>query len=311
MKESPNSGYLMQGVSTNILHYRKGFTLIELSIVLVIIGLIVGGVLVGRTLVESAEYRAQITQFEQINSAVNAFRLKYNCLPGDCPNATSFFTATTQPEAVTNGNGNGRICGFTVNNACDPADVTSNSAAGFVWGWSEISEFMSVFDHLAAAKLWSGPQYSERATNSDWSGPVTSQNVPGIGYPKIKLNSVGSGVWGGNPITAGQGGIVTGYQHGYGYVKAGHKLRTGYCGNFTCAMNPWQAFALDTKIDDGKALTGSVVVGDENYAFTDPTTGPVYGLCANVDVYRNESNLQSVSGVPMNRACTLIISASF
>jgi prepilin-type N-terminal cleavage/methylation domain-containing protein len=59
------------------------FTLIEMSIVLVIIGLIVGGVLVGQSLISAAAVRAQISQIERYQTAVNAFRDKYSGLPGD------------------------------------------------------------------------------------------------------------------------------------------------------------------------------------------------------------------------------------
>ena len=55
----------------------KGFTLIELSIVLVIIGLIVGGVLVGQDLIYAAKVRAQATQFERLKTAVYTFQGKY------------------------------------------------------------------------------------------------------------------------------------------------------------------------------------------------------------------------------------------
>ena len=67
----------------------RGFTLIELAIVLVIIGLLVGGVLVGQDLVRAAGERAQITQIEKYNIAVNTFRAKYNALPGDLPEVTA------------------------------------------------------------------------------------------------------------------------------------------------------------------------------------------------------------------------------
>jgi prepilin-type N-terminal cleavage/methylation domain-containing protein len=56
---------------------QQAFTLIELSVVLVIIGLIVGGVLVGQGLIRAAGVRATITQIEKYNQAVNAFRGKY------------------------------------------------------------------------------------------------------------------------------------------------------------------------------------------------------------------------------------------
>ena len=65
----------------NTLHsessYKCGFTLIELSIVLVIIGLIVGGVLVGQNLIKAAEIRNQIKQMQEYQIAFNTFRTKY------------------------------------------------------------------------------------------------------------------------------------------------------------------------------------------------------------------------------------------
>src|ERR1700722_5890685 len=67
----------------------SGFTLIELSIVLVIIGLIVGGILVGQDLIKAAEVRAQLSQIEKYNSAVNTFRAKFNAIPGDMAIATA------------------------------------------------------------------------------------------------------------------------------------------------------------------------------------------------------------------------------
>lgn len=99
-----------------------GFTLIELSVVLVIIGLIVDGVLVGQDLIHAAQVRAQITQFERFRTAVNTFLTKYAALPGDMPNATAFWpadpscntygvrTSMTTPNGMTcNGNGNGIV----------------------------------------------------------------------------------------------------------------------------------------------------------------------------------------------------------
>jgi hypothetical protein len=64
---------------------KSGFTLIDISIVLVIIGLIVGEVLVGRDLIEASRIRAQISQLEKFNLVANTFKLKYGYLLGDIP----------------------------------------------------------------------------------------------------------------------------------------------------------------------------------------------------------------------------------
>jgi prepilin-type N-terminal cleavage/methylation domain-containing protein len=69
---------------------EKAFTLIELSIVLVIIGLITGGILTGQTLIAAARVRSMITQLDRFNLAVTTFRGKYDCLPATCTNPSSF-----------------------------------------------------------------------------------------------------------------------------------------------------------------------------------------------------------------------------
>lgn len=64
---------------------RQGFTLIELSIVLVIIGLIVGGILVGRELISAAEIRATVSQIEKYNTSVNTSGRNTATFPAICP----------------------------------------------------------------------------------------------------------------------------------------------------------------------------------------------------------------------------------
>jgi prepilin-type N-terminal cleavage/methylation domain-containing protein len=82
----------------------QGFTLVEIAIVLVIIGLLLGGVLKGQGLIDSAKVKNIIGQSNALSAAVNAYQDKFRALPGDDALATSHV-----PGALTNGNGDGQI----------------------------------------------------------------------------------------------------------------------------------------------------------------------------------------------------------
>ena len=83
---------------------QQGFTLIEIAIVLVIIGLLLGGILKGQELITSARVRNLISQQDGIKAAFYGFQDRYRALPGDYNAATSNIQNVTQ-----NGNGDGRI----------------------------------------------------------------------------------------------------------------------------------------------------------------------------------------------------------
>src|SRR5580765_7900715 len=91
---------------------RRGFTLVELSIVLVIIGLVVGGVFVGRDMIQTATLRSQISQLEKYNTAVRTFQTKFNGLPGDItPTQATQLGFVTRTGVVGRGDGNGMVEG--------------------------------------------------------------------------------------------------------------------------------------------------------------------------------------------------------
>jgi len=83
---------------------QHGFSLLELSIVLVIIGLIAGGIVAGSSMIRAAEMRSVMTDLERYKAASYTFRDKYFSYPGDIKNATAFWGTD-----VANGNGNGIV----------------------------------------------------------------------------------------------------------------------------------------------------------------------------------------------------------
>ncbi len=143
-------------------HRQDGFTLLELSIVLVIIGLIVGGILVGRDLVDSAAIRSQVSQIQKFQTAVQTFKSKYNCLPGDCPDATSLF-GTTDPKGnpIYNGDGDGQITDYNTN-------------------WYEYLGWFQFWTQLADAGLIAGTYigYPYGGSSGSSPGPSPPANVP-------------------------------------------------------------------------------------------------------------------------------------
>ncbi|UCH48115.1 MAG: prepilin-type N-terminal cleavage/methylation domain-containing protein [Betaproteobacteria bacterium] len=89
---------------------QSGFTLIEIAIVLVIIGLLLGGVLKGEELITSARVRNLISQQDGVKAAFFGFQDRYGALPGDYPGAFANIAGISTAACGSGvGNGNGRI----------------------------------------------------------------------------------------------------------------------------------------------------------------------------------------------------------
>ena len=102
-----------------------GFTLVEIAVVLVIVGLILGGVFKGQALIDGARVRSLSNEVVGIRTAWYGFQDRYRSLPGDFPNA-----ATQIDSAAVPGNGDGRI-----DDARERAGVWQQLAlAGFISG---------------------------------------------------------------------------------------------------------------------------------------------------------------------------------
>ena len=111
---------------------QAGFTLVEIAIVLVIIGLLLGGVLKGQSLIDSARVKNIIQQSTSLTSAVNAYQDKFRALPGDDVQGT-----THAPGATANGNGDGQITEYQL----APQHL---ALAGFITGsFNGTTDFMT------------------------------------------------------------------------------------------------------------------------------------------------------------------------
>ncbi|MES2984628.1 MAG: type II secretion system protein [Pseudomonadota bacterium] len=125
----------------------RGFSLVELSVVLVIIGLMVGGIMYGRSVIKAAELRKVNNQITQITGAIYAFRTKYSYLPGDMPNATKFWGALDGSTGTTN------ACSTTVGSGTLTCNGDGdNSLANITYA----SERLMAWKHMVNAGMVEG-----------------------------------------------------------------------------------------------------------------------------------------------------------
>ena len=221
---------------------QRGFTLVEISIVLVVIGLILGGILIGRDLIRSAELRRDITQIEKINVATQTFKNKYNCLPGDCARASDFFSDQD------NGNGDGYI------RWGDFSD--GNTGSGYLLGFSNPSQLETgnFFDQLALAGMIDVSPFDYGAVNAAPSntGLLALPSSPGfyifVACPYYMTaegcNVARLGVF---PDTGAVGER--------NYQTQTNAIGTPRLGVYT----PIDAYYIDHKLDDGAPQTGLVL----------------------------------------------------
>src|SRR5207244_4180406 len=89
---------------------QQGFTLVEIAIVLVIIGLLLGGILKGQEMITQAKIKNVIADFSGVSAAYHGYQDRYRAIPGDDPNADTRWASMTNPVPV-KGDGHGILSG--------------------------------------------------------------------------------------------------------------------------------------------------------------------------------------------------------
>ncbi|MFN7039378.1 MAG: prepilin-type N-terminal cleavage/methylation domain-containing protein [Alphaproteobacteria bacterium] len=151
----------------------QAFTLIELSIVIIIIGLIAGGIVAGNELISQAKVRGLVREIQALTTSINSFKLKFNYLPGDFPYAGAIWTSATclNSAAPTGCNGNGNY------------QVVSN---GGVNG----SEGYRVWQHLSLANMINGEYTATSAITDQFPLKYSSKTLVMLRYIYPFVNSI-------------------------------------------------------------------------------------------------------------------------
>ncbi len=205
--------------------HERGFTLVEIAIVLMIIGLLIGGILKGQELITNARVLMTVQQVRSIDAAVLTFQGSYGALPGDIRSpSTRLPNCTTSPCSI-GGNGNG------IPGPVYPTD-----------GGVHVSDEQGTFWlHLAVANMVGGIDTSKTWASGD-SLNASYPNIP-VGGQMVILNY---------NITSG---LNTGYN--------GNILHSWGTGNGAINYQPISLSLIariDRKMDDGRPWNGDVRV---------------------------------------------------
>lgn len=248
--------------------FQRGFTLVELAIVLVIIGLIVSSVLVGQNLIKAAELKATVRQYQQFQTAVSTFLEKYSKIPGDIDG-----DAYGLPGGCNGGEGDG-----------DEDSLIEDTTGGGTINTHD-GEIACFWANLGEGGLG--------AIAGKYDGTAAASNTVGQHMPAMKFGNKGWGVFNASSKHYFVTGVIS--------ASASNSYDTAV------SFTPLEAYGLDSKIDDGTPSSGSVVTVGAGTANPNTTDSGVTtaGATVTTECYINDTTPTTYSFAEANKNCNL------
>lgn len=225
---------------------QSAFSLVELSIVLVILGLLTGGILAGQSLIRAAELRAVPTEYSRWVTATRTFQDKYFALPGDMTNATAFWGTADAANCALTMTGDARTCNGNGNGTFDRS---SSGNAG--------NEWFRFWQHLANAGLIEGNYAGIRFFSSGDGAESQQADNANRGY-NTPASRMGQSTW-----AVADASYVTGDANYFAIAPGSTSIVFGE--NLIAApprgraLRADEAWNIDTKKDDGIPTAGKVI----------------------------------------------------
>lgn len=219
---------------------KKGFSLVEISIVMSIIGLLIGGVLAGQSLLNNQRRNAINTKANTLRTAYAQFKLKYSFAPGDHPTATQIW-----------GRADG---GSPVTNNCNNSETDIANLSGTCNG-----DGNGIITYPEDARAWQQLMHAGLIQGA-YNGIPSYPPAIGASYPSSEASKYAFYQFFSNPYDD--------YCLDYTNVSSAQYNDLLYYGTFdgSCsvfgggpALSPEDAYVLDRKIDDGIPYSGKVV----------------------------------------------------
>lgn len=200
---------------------EKGFTLVELAVVMIIIGLLIGGILKGQEMISNAQITATVAQMKGIEAAASTFRDQYDSFPGDMANAETRLVNCTAAPCL-NGDGDSRI------NMGVGEEITGADEGGWFFNHMRVTDLITGFD----------------GSNVDQFGAA---------FP---VAEIGGGYMVGHTSNGVTGFDAAEMRPGHYLVLTG---QLDDVADGTGILTASQAARIDRKMDDGRSTSGSVV----------------------------------------------------